>query len=108
MSSKTVFIGGLADEVTEALLRATLIPFGDIKEVSLPIDSTSQSHRGFGFATFEDEIDAAAAIANLDGAELLGRTLRVNASQPRTSTNKSVFDEAQEWFANSIATRTTD
>ena len=104
--SKTLFIGGLADEVNEAFLRSVLIPFGELTEVSLPIDGASQRHRGFGFATFEDAVDAAAAIANLDGAELVGRTLKVNASKPRADkTPKSVWDEASEWYAELNVTK---
>lgn len=104
--SKTLFVGGLSDEVTEALLRSALIPFGDLTEVSLPIDGASQRHRGFGFATFEDAVDAAAAMANLDGAELLGRTLRVNTSKPRADkASKSVWDEASEWYAELNVTK---
>ena len=38
-------------------------------------------HRGFGFVEFEDADDAAEAIFNMDGAELMGRTIRCSMAQ---------------------------
>ena len=37
-NKRTVFVGGLDDRVTEELLQAAFIPFGDIKSVSIPKD----------------------------------------------------------------------
>lgn len=39
--------------------------------------------RGFGFVTFANSDDANAAVDNLDGLEVDGRSLRVNIAQPR-------------------------
>lgn len=44
--------GGLDEAVTEAVLHAAFLPFGDIKDVSLPLDHGTQKNRGFGFVTF--------------------------------------------------------
>ena len=41
---KTCYVGGLADEVDEAVIRAAFIPFGDISEV---LDKIEFSFRGF-------------------------------------------------------------
>jgi peptidyl-prolyl isomerase E (cyclophilin E) len=38
--------------VNEAVLHAAFIPFGDIKDVNIPLDQTTQSNRGFGFITY--------------------------------------------------------
>ena len=38
--------------VTEAVLHAAFLPFGEIKDVSLPVDHGTQKNRGFGFVTF--------------------------------------------------------
>lgn len=66
MSDKrTVYVGGLADEVTEQLVNDAFIPFGDIVEIQMPVDYESQKHRGFAFVEYEQAEDAAASIDNM-------------------------------------------
>lgn len=74
--------GGLAEEVNEAILHSAFVPFGDIKDVKTPLDQATQKHRSFGFVTFLEREDAAAAMDNMDGAELYGRVLTVNYAFP--------------------------
>lgn len=74
--------GGLAEEVNETILHSAFIPFGDIKDVKTPLDQATQKHRSFGFVTFLEREDAAAAMDNMDGAELYGRVLTVNYALP--------------------------
>ena len=88
-SKRTLFVGGIYDEkVTEEILQAAFIPFGDIKSVSIPRDytkdknSNSSGYRGYGFVEFEDAEDAADAMDNMDGAELFGRTIEVSIARP--------------------------
>ena len=64
-NKRTVYVGGLADEVTEQLVSDAFIPFGDIVEIQMPVDYESQKHRGFAFVEFETAEDAAAAIDNM-------------------------------------------
>ena len=35
---RTLYVGGLEDSVTEEIVFAAFVPFGDLKEVSLPKD----------------------------------------------------------------------
>lgn len=44
---------------------------------------SSQKHRGFGFVTFVEKEDAAAAMDNMHCAELFGRVLTVNIAAPQ-------------------------
>ena len=57
-------------------------PFGEITDVNLPLDTSTQKHKGFGFVQFDDKDDAAEAIDNMNDAELFGRVLRVNLAKP--------------------------
>ena len=66
---KRFFVGGLAEEVDEGVIRAAFIPFGDISEVQLPIDYQTEKHRGFAFVEFELPEDAKAAIDNMVGGD---------------------------------------
>lgn len=64
-NKRTVYVGGLADEVTDQLLNDAFIPFGDLVDIQMPIDYATQKHRGFAFIEYEAADDAAAAIDNM-------------------------------------------
>lgn len=82
-NKRTIYVGGLADEVDEKVLNAAFIPFGDVVDVQIPLDYESEKHRGFAFIEFESAEDAAAAIDNMNDSELFGRTVRVNLAKPQ-------------------------
>ena len=82
-NKRVVYVGGLAEEVNEKVLQAAFIPFGDIVDISIPLDYSTQKHRGFAFVEFELAEDAAAAIDNMNESELFGRTVRVNVARPK-------------------------
>uniref|UniRef100_A0A6P7GRL3 Peptidyl-prolyl cis-trans isomerase E n=1 Tax=Diabrotica virgifera virgifera TaxID=50390 RepID=A0A6P7GRL3_DIAVI len=82
-NKRTVYVGGLAEEVDEQVLNAAFIPFGDIIDVQIPLDYESEKHRGFAFIEFESAEDAGAAIDNMNDSELFGRTIRVNLAKPQ-------------------------
>lgn len=61
---------GLEESINEAKLHSAFIPFGDIKDVNIPLDNTTGKHRGFAFVEFEDKDDAADATDNMHNSEL--------------------------------------
>lgn len=73
----TLYVGGLEENVNESILHAAFVPFGDIKDVTIPLDHISGKHRGFGFVEYEERDDAADAIDNMGNAELYGKVLKV-------------------------------
>lgn len=98
---RTIYVGGLADEVDAEVIRSAFIPFGDINDVQMPLDFESQKHRGFAFVEFETNEDAAAAIDNMNDSELFGRTVRVNLARPmkiKDFTTRPVWAE-DSWLA---------
>ncbi|XP_065350299.1 peptidyl-prolyl cis-trans isomerase E [Cloeon dipterum] len=82
-TKRTVYVGGLAEEVDEKVLHAAFIPFGELVDIQMPIDYETEKHRGFAFIEFEASEDAMAAIDNLNDSELFGRTIRVNFAKPQ-------------------------
>ena len=64
-------------------MQSAFIPFGDITDISIPLDYSNQKHRGFAFVEFQMFEDAAAAIDNMNESELFGRTIRVNIARPK-------------------------
>ncbi|XP_018023210.1 peptidyl-prolyl cis-trans isomerase [Hyalella azteca] len=82
-NKKSIYVGGLSEEVTEEVLRNAFLMFGDLVDVQLPLDYESGKHRGFAFIEYELAEDAADAIDNMNESELFGRTIRVNVSKPQ-------------------------
>ncbi|KDQ60783.1 hypothetical protein JAAARDRAFT_190929 [Jaapia argillacea MUCL 33604] len=106
-SKKTVFVGGIGDDVDEGALVEAFTPFGDIIEVQLPPVATNQhqqseaKHRGFAFVTYSAPEDAQDAIDNMDLNELRGRVIRVNLARPSKGPmqpgNRAIW-ESEEWL----------
>ncbi|KAF6140087.1 hypothetical protein GIB67_001828 [Kingdonia uniflora] len=101
----TLYVGGLSEEVNETILHSAFIPFGDIKDVKTPLDQATQKHRSFGFVTFLEKEDAAAAMDNMDNAELYGRVLTVNYALPEKIKGgeqgwaaQPIWADADTWF----------
>jgi len=77
-----IYVGGLDDSIDEKILHAAFIPFGEIKTIEMPLDHTTELHKGFGFIEFEEYEDCLHAIDNMNDAELCGRIIRVNFARP--------------------------
>lgn len=84
MGSK-LFVGGLSWGTTDDSLRAAFESFGSVREARVILDRDTGRSRGFGFVTFEQNEHAAAAIQQMNGASLDGRTIRVNEAEERRS-----------------------
>lgn len=82
VNKRIVYVGGLSEEVDQKIVQGAFLPFGDIVDISMPLDYETEKHRGFGFVEFENAEDAAAAIDNMNDSELFGRTIRVNTARP--------------------------
>ena len=78
-----LFVGGLSWDTTSDDLRNAFSKFGAISDVAVVLDRATGRSRGFGFVTFEAAADAGEAIKAMNGAELDGRTLKVNAAEAR-------------------------
>eukprot|EP00455_Lapot_gusevi_P041635 TRINITY_DN4852_c0_g4_i1.p2 TRINITY_DN4852_c0_g4~~TRINITY_DN4852_c0_g4_i1.p2 ORF type:complete len:135 (-),score=54.36 TRINITY_DN4852_c0_g4_i1:92-457(-) len=109
-SKNMLYVGGLAEDVTEANLTAVFQPFGDITTVQIPIDPNSKKHRGFGFVTFESDDDAREAMENLNDAELYGRVLKINIAKPLKLGEKSraIWADRDEYEAKKADGATDD
>ncbi|HAG82400.1 MAG TPA: RNA-binding protein [Cyanobacteria bacterium UBA11162] len=79
----SIYIGNLSYEVTEEDVSTIFAEYGTVKRVQLPTDRDTGRMRGFGFVEMETETEEAAAIDALDGAEWMGRNLKVNKAKPR-------------------------
>lgn len=78
-----LFVSGIADDVTEADLRAAFGAFGPVADAIVMVDRVTRARRGFGFVTMANRRDAPRAIEALHGSELKGRNLVVNVATER-------------------------
>ncbi len=79
----TIYIGNLSFGATEQDLQEVFAEYGTVSRVSLPMDRETNRVRGFAFVDLSSEAEEDAAIADLDGAEWMGRQIRVNKAKPR-------------------------
>lgn len=81
----TIYIGNLSFQASEEDIRDVFTEYGEVTRISLPIDRETGRKRGFAFVDMADEAKEDQAISELDGAEWLGRELRVNKARPRSN-----------------------
>ncbi|MBD1838451.1 RNA-binding protein [Coleofasciculus sp. FACHB-64] len=79
----SIYVGNLSYDVTQEDLSQVFAEYGTVKRVQLPTDRETGRPRGFGFVEMETEAEETAAIEALDGAEWMGRDLKVNKAKPR-------------------------
>jgi cold-inducible RNA-binding protein len=80
MSNK-LFVGGLSWGTDDSKLRIAFEAHGTVTEAVVVTDRETGRSRGFGFVTFTDAEAASEAIAQRDGTDLDGRTIRVNLAE---------------------------
>jgi hypothetical protein len=79
-----LYVGNLNFKTTENSLRAAFENGGrKVTEVAIVSDKMTGRPRGFAFVRMGSPEDAAAAIQELNGADLDGRPLRVNEAEDR-------------------------
>ena len=87
----SIYIGNLSYEVTEDDLNSVFAEYGSVKRVQVPTDRETGRMRGFAFVEMSSEDEETAAIEALDGAEWMGRDLKVNKAKPRENRNSGGF-----------------
>ncbi|HAC64359.1 MAG TPA: RNA-binding protein [Cyanothece sp. UBA12306] len=85
----SIYVGNLSYEVTEADLNSVFAEYGSVKRVHVPTDRDTGRPRGFAFVEMNTEAEEATAITTLDGAEWMGRSLKVNTARPRENSGNS-------------------
>lgn len=79
----SIFVGNLSFDVTQDDLKQVFAEYGSVNRVQLPTDRETGRMRGFAFVEMQSEAEETAAIEALDGAEWMGRNLKVNKAKPR-------------------------
>ncbi|MGP1371308.1 MAG: RNA recognition motif domain-containing protein [Almyronema sp.] len=79
----SIYIGNLSYDATQEDLSEVFSEYGTVKRVQIPTDRETGRVRGFAFVEMSSDEEEAAAIDALDGAEWMGRDLKVNKAKPR-------------------------
>jgi len=80
----SIYVGNLSFDATQDDINEVFVEYGSVKSVKVPTDRETGRVRGFAFVEMSSDAEEEAAIAALDGAEWMGRTLKVNKARPRT------------------------
>ena len=81
----SIFVGNLPFRAEQEDVIELFAQFGEVTNCALPLERDTGRKRGFAFVEMADESTEEAAIEGLQGAELMGRPLRINKAEPRGS-----------------------
>ena len=81
----SIFVGNLPFRAEQEDVIELFAQFGEVVNCALPLERDTGRKRGFAFIEMSDEATEEAAIEALQGAELMGRPLRINKAEPRGS-----------------------
>ena len=78
-----LYVGNLPHATTDSELQELFTNFGTVDSAMVIRDKFTGKSRGFGFVEMSESNEAEAAIEQVNGSELGGRTLTVNEARPR-------------------------
>jgi len=78
-----IYVSNLSFAVQDEDLRSYFAEYGEVTSAKVIMDKYTNRSRGFGFVEMSDDAAAQKAIAELDGATVDGRSIRVNMAKPR-------------------------
>lgn len=79
-----IYISNLSFDVTDKDLNDIFSDYGVVTSAKVIMDRETGRSRGFGFVEMTSDEEARKAIAELDQAEYVGKTIRVNEARPKT------------------------
>jgi len=81
---KNIFVGNLTFGATEDAVRSMFEAYGPVDRVSIVTDRDTGRSKGFGFVEMPNDSEGDTAINALNGRELDGRNLTINAARPKS------------------------
>src|SRR5947209_7093066 len=81
--AKRIYVGSLPYNTTDEQLEALFADHGKVVDCQVIVDRFTGPAKGFGFVEMENDDEADAAIAALNGSDFGGRNLVVNQARER-------------------------
>jgi RNA recognition motif-containing protein len=78
-----IYVSNLSFNVQDEDLREFFAPYGEVTSAKVIMDKMTNQSRGFGFVEMSDAGASRKAIAELDGASVENRTIKVMEAKPK-------------------------
>lgn len=80
---KRLYVGNLPYSMSEEELANAFTKAGAVVDVAIVVDRDTGRSKGFGFVEMADDAAALAAVQQLNGTQVGGRTIKVAEANPR-------------------------
>jgi RNA recognition motif-containing protein len=84
-----LYAGNLSYDVTDSALQTMFEAYGTVRSAQVIMDRDTGRSKGFGFVEMDNDQEAQAAIAGLNGQQSGGRALTVNEARPKENGGRS-------------------
>jgi len=98
-----IYVSNLSFNVQDEDLKSYFADYGEVTSAKVINDKETGRSRGFGFVEMSDDAAAQKAIAELDGATVDGRAIKVSVAKPREE--RSGGNSNRRSFSNSSNSR---
>jgi len=78
-----IFVSGLSFKANDEDLKQAFMAYGEVSSAKIITERGSRRSKGYGFVEMPNDADANSAIAALNGAEHMGRTINVSVARER-------------------------
>ena len=84
-----IYVANLSFDLRDEDLKELFVPYGEVSSARIIMDKMTDRSRGFGFVEMTDDAAGGKAIAELNGATVGGRPIKVNEAKPKPDANFS-------------------
>lgn len=78
-----IYVSNLSFAVVDEDLKSYFAEYGEVTSAKVIMDKYTNRSKGFGFVEMSDDAVAQKAIAELDGATVDGRSIKVSVAKPK-------------------------
>ena len=95
-----IYVSNLSFNVQDEDLKSYFADYGEVTSAKVITDKLTNRSRGFGFVEMSDDEAAQKAIAELDGAAVDGRNIKVTVAKPREERSNSSNNNRRSFAGN--------
>ncbi len=93
-----IYVSNLSFAVQDEDLRSYFAEYGEVTSAKVIMDKYTNRSKGFGFVEMSDDEAAKKAIAELDGATVDGRSIKVSVAKPKEERpSKPAYSNNNRW-----------